>query len=171
MDFSSDGPTLKASEKSVASQIQDVCRYMESCLEEWLKHVEEQRGQFYHLNFFTTQQLMILQQELSKINNDSDEDAVEQKIYSLLSLVKKDCSYYDLCYSFSTAVQQLLEQDTRTDALQEDSSEEAPAHHHSEEEDSIRSAFIQAMVDSGFSETLALRALYAGIDPSSPENG
>lgn len=171
MHFSSDGPPLKASEKNVAGQIQDICRYMESCLEEWVKHVEEQREQFCHLNFFTTQQLMILQQELSKIKNDSDEDVVGQKVYALLSLVKNDCSFYDLYYCFSTAVRQLVEQETRTDVLQEHSSEEAPVQHRNEEEDSIRSAFIEAMVDSGFSETLALRALDAGIDPSSPENG
>lgn len=171
VDFSSNGPMLISSDKSISGQIKDVCRFMESCLEEWLKHVEEQREQFYHLNFFTTQQLMILQQELSKITNDSDEHAVGQEVYALLSLVKKDCSYYGLRYSCSTAVCQPVELETETDVLSEHSDEEAPAHCHSEEKDSIRSVFIQAMMDSGFSEVLALRALDAGIDPSSLENG
>jgi len=61
---------------------------MESCLEEWLEHIKQKRKTYIHLNYFTVDQLVILQQELVKMGS---EDEPSKHIYPLLSAVKANC--------------------------------------------------------------------------------
>lgn len=61
---------------------------MESCLDEWLRHIKEKRKTYVHLNYFTVDQLVILQQELVKIGT---EEQPSLHIYPLLSTIKHNC--------------------------------------------------------------------------------
>ena len=62
---------------------------MESCLEEWLQYIKDKRRDYIHLNYFTVDQLVILQKEMVKICTGGKPSIL---IYPLLSAVKKNCT-------------------------------------------------------------------------------
>ena len=78
----------KLKEEPVEKIITEVARFMESCLEEWLEHIKQKRKTYIYLNYFTVDQLVILQQELVKMGS---EDQPSKHIYPLLSAVKANC--------------------------------------------------------------------------------
>ena len=51
----------------VTGQISQVCCFLEECLGEWTHHIEVKRLEFAPLNFFTTEQLVILRRELAAL--------------------------------------------------------------------------------------------------------
>lgn len=173
IDFGpNDDLTLKSGGRVVIENILEICQFMESCLEDWLLYVREQREEFCYLNFFTTQQLMILQRELSRIRNYSEDDVALRNILSLLSLVKKDCTYKDVCRSISNGF--LMLGKVKVDKSEEiaDQEEDLPCRHENEDdEDEATQKFIAAMIESDFSRELALRALGSGIEPTNVEDG
>lgn len=75
-------------EESVEVMITEIARFMESCLEDWLDHIKKKRKDYIHLNFFTVDQLVILQRELVKIKT---EEPPSKYIYPLLSAIKTNC--------------------------------------------------------------------------------
>jgi hypothetical protein len=64
---------------------------MDQCLDDWQKDVENKRAEFYHMNYFTTEQLVILRQEMAKVLNGDVRD-VDKRIYQMLSFVKPNCT-------------------------------------------------------------------------------
>jgi hypothetical protein len=70
--------------------IPEIARFMESCLKDWLHHIDEKRELYQSLNYFTVDQLVILQKELLKFGDD--EQNPSHLIYPLLSTVKDDCT-------------------------------------------------------------------------------
>lgn len=63
---------------------------MEKCLDDWMAHIKEKRKSYHHLNYFTVDQLVILQRELVKMGTDEEEP--RHHIYPLLSAVKQNCT-------------------------------------------------------------------------------
>ena len=97
--------------EGVFQDISDLCRFMEECLDEWLNHINTMRTESYYLNHFTTEQLVILQNELAKVN--SPQKDVSPRVYPLLSGVKRNCSLRDLEKAMHSAFQDLAEGDKK----------------------------------------------------------
>ena len=79
---------------------------MESCLEEWLKYIKEKRRSYKHLNYFTIDQLVILQRELVKIGTEEHPSVL---IYPLLSAVKRNCTpgkLFNKCFFIKNTARQ-----------------------------------------------------------------
>ncbi|WAR16784.1 RN213-like protein, partial [Mya arenaria] len=87
----SDLPMLRgrqSSEDNLDKMIPAVAEYMESCLAHWYSYIKETRKKYFHLNFFTIDQLVILQKELVQISSSV---TPLMATYDLLSNVKSNC--------------------------------------------------------------------------------
>ncbi|XP_013380377.1 uncharacterized protein LOC106151587 [Lingula anatina] len=73
------GKPDRLQEEGLSTQIRELCEFMENCYEDWLKYIEKQRCSYYELNFFSTEQLVILRREISKLGLEGsikgDEDS------------------------------------------------------------------------------------------------
>ena len=84
--------------------IHRLAKFLESCLEDWLKYINEKRNKYLHLNYFTIDQLVQLQRELVKVGTEVEPSVM---VYPLLSAVKKDCTPADLREAMKHAQQEL----------------------------------------------------------------
>jgi len=92
----------------VLQDLRDLCTFMEDCLKEWLHHISVMRTEAYYLNNFTTEQLVILQNELAKVNSP-EKKLISSRVYPLLSGVRKNCTLKDLERAMRLAFQELAE--------------------------------------------------------------
>ncbi|WAR16708.1 RN213-like protein [Mya arenaria] len=98
-----DHPILKGrkgDEDSLDKMIPALAEFMEQCIEQWHKYIKETRKKYFHLNFFTIDQLVILQKELIQI---SSTDKPMSAIYHLLSIVKSNCCLADIVKAMDLA--------------------------------------------------------------------
>ena len=65
-------------------------------LEEWQREVAEARNQFYCLNYYTTQQLLLLRKELSHFTDHNYRGDLKPDVLALLQSLSKDISHQDL---------------------------------------------------------------------------
>lgn len=79
----------KLPDQQIESMIPEIAKFMESCLEEWRLHIKMKRQAYIYLNYFTIEQLVILQRELVKVGT---EETPSLLIYPLLSAVKANCT-------------------------------------------------------------------------------
>ena len=77
--------------ETMISQLKMLCTLLEECLKEFLQDISQKREEFYHLNYFTTKQLVILRTELAEVCTQGGEGKPE--IYALLHAVKPGCTY------------------------------------------------------------------------------
>jgi hypothetical protein len=142
----------------VVEHISSLCTFMEDCLKEWMHHIGVQRTEAYYLNHFTTKQLVILQNELAKVNSAEKKD-LSKNIYPLLSQVKKNCNYKDLRKAMYEAFDDLAEKEIKpsasekmacTDDVEDDDGAAV-------EQETI--TFLESMSDSGFPADLAKLAM------------
>ena len=94
----------RTKEEDTGFIIHKLAKFLEVCLDEWLHYINEKRNTYLHLNYFTIDQLVLLQRELVKIGTDEEPSIM---IYPLLSAVKKDCTPADLNEAINQAQQQL----------------------------------------------------------------
>ena len=73
---------------------------MELCFTSWLDHVDAHRTEYPELNYFTTEQLVILQHEFSKLQENQEPS---KKIYPMLHNISQNCNpgIYILIKSFT----------------------------------------------------------------------
>ncbi|XP_077980164.1 E3 ubiquitin-protein ligase rnf213-alpha-like [Glandiceps talaboti] len=100
VDFGIGQNTLQGTDP-VYIQLQKLCNFMEDVLQEWLDYVEEKRSDIYHLNYFTTEQLVILRSELAQLL--SNEDNVSPGVYTLLAVLKSNCTEDDVKEALNAA--------------------------------------------------------------------
>ncbi|XP_060586365.1 E3 ubiquitin-protein ligase rnf213-alpha-like [Ruditapes philippinarum] len=136
--------------------IPELAKVMECCLDEWLDHIKEKRKTYLHLNYYTVDQLVILQRELVKMGIESEPSHL---VYPLLSAVKENCTPDDLIEAMAAAKEE-IDGDVDMEAVggnaDDDEGEDMPT---DATEDEKRQNFIQELVIAGFDEALALRAL------------
>ena len=84
--------------------IRRVARFMEACLDKWLKYISDQRNTNLHLNYFTIDQLVELQREIVKVGTHYQPNSL---IYPLLSAVKTNCSPKDLTEAVTESQEQI----------------------------------------------------------------
>jgi len=80
---------MKSAKHSLVEFVSKIASFMEDCLSDWFAYIKEQRKTYLQLNFFTIDQLVILQKELVKLENDED---ISCRVYPLLSAVKTGCT-------------------------------------------------------------------------------
>lgn len=155
----------------ISTIIPKLANFMEECLEEWLKYIDHKRDEYQHLNFFTIDQMVILQKELVLMGGEVEPS---NYIYPLLSIVKHDCTKMNLIGALKKAKDDVLHKKAETVIKMEDS--------HEEEEDVDRdkegiikttavATFIEEIMNSGYSEILARTALKKGISPENIGEG
>ncbi|KAH3784676.1 hypothetical protein DPMN_162640, partial [Dreissena polymorpha] len=89
---------------SLKEMVPAIAKFMEKCLDDWLLYIKTKRSQFYYLNYFTVDQLVLLQRELVIIGNDSKSEL----LYPILATVKQDCNQADLNAAIESAKEEQL---------------------------------------------------------------
>lgn len=168
--YGEDKHTLKGridgENEDVSAIIPKLATFLEQCHEKWLKYIDERREKYYNLNFFTIDQMVILQQELVKIGSNEDPSIL---IYPLLSAVKKDCTKEDLMMALSSAKTDVERIDIeRMEEMKE--SDEEPIEDMEEPEEQKTSKFIQEMMLAGYEVDLAKEAL-KNVGPENIDDG
>ncbi|XP_077980162.1 E3 ubiquitin-protein ligase rnf213-alpha-like [Glandiceps talaboti] len=74
----------------VGTQLRKLCDFMEECLCEWLEYVEEKRDEIYYLNYYTTEQLVVLRRHLAKLMSAGG--AISPAVYTLLASLRDECN-------------------------------------------------------------------------------
>lgn len=132
---------------NVNEYIRTIADFMESCYKEWIDYIAGKRNVFYPLNFYTVDQMVLLQEEIAKyrIGNQTT-----QFLCPLLSIVKSQCLLDpDLDDAIDKVQEKLLasEQTLKMD--------ESDKNIHT---DAI-SKFVQVAEEAGFSRKHALLAV------------
>ncbi|WAR07208.1 R213A-like protein [Mya arenaria] len=81
-------PGRKSDTEGLEDMVPKIADFMEKCYGEWLDFIKQKRKDYLYLNFFTIDQLVILQRELVKMGTDEEPSL---RIYHLLSAVKENC--------------------------------------------------------------------------------
>ena len=163
---------------NVRMQIVEVCVFMEECLQEWLHHISVVRKSHYSLNYFTTQQLVYLRQELAPLSRGGGHKAAEiaDGVYPLLHFVQPNCTLRQLRQATTSAFRDLAETEHSTHkATEETRAEEAEREAARPGDDAssnlaLERSFVTAMLESGFSEKLAMKAMTA-LGPDKVDEG
>ncbi|KAK3585590.1 hypothetical protein CHS0354_036776 [Potamilus streckersoni] len=144
--------------EDITSIIPKIARFMERCLEKWLGYINEKRNKYFELNFFTTDQLVFLQQELVKIGTVHGPDI---RIYPLLSAVKENCTCEDLVNAMQRASKDVEEVQMEMAEDKECKIEKVEKMEEDDEEKIVnsRQLFIKEMINGGYSEIVAKEAL------------
>ncbi|XP_071135692.1 E3 ubiquitin-protein ligase rnf213-alpha-like isoform X2 [Mytilus edulis] len=140
------GRTDKHTE-DVSAMIPKLAKILEKFHFEWLDYINNKRREYPLLNFFTTDQIVILQQQLVKMGTCVDPPP---SIYPLLSAVKKECSRDDLIAAMTAAK-------IHISALDSGSSLDEESKH--AQVDEVENESIQEIIKCGFSRLLAKEAL------------
>ncbi|CAG2192039.1 RNF213 [Mytilus edulis] len=170
--YGEDRHTLKGrvdeSSQDVSAIIPKIAKFLEQCHENWLRYIDEKREKYYCLNFFTIDQMVILQQELVKIGSNQEPSAL---IYPLLSAVKQGCTREDLVRAMSAAKEDVEQMDRRRQEEEETKESDEEVMVEVEEPDEIKtSKFLQEMITAGYNMELAKEAL-KNVGPDDVDGG
>ena len=136
--------------------MKEIGDFFEKCSEEWLDHLTKTRDKFYPLNFFTTAQIIILQEEIAKYRNGID---VYRELYPLLSTVKAGCSKSNLDFAL-----QKLEESLNLEANHDEPEMALPT------KESFELNFLAEADKAGISREKALKCIAVGMfDPDDLE--
>ncbi|CAC5422256.1 RNF213 [Mytilus coruscus] len=147
--------------KDVSFFVPKIAKFLEQCHDRWLEFIDNKREVEYILNFFTIEQMVILQQELVKLGSRVE---VSNLIYPLLSIIKRDCTREDLVEAMEDARIELEQIEVKTEEEEEENQME---------ESSVvaKAKFIVEIVEAGYPEVLAKAALNDGCDPTMVDEG
>ena len=73
----------------IVEKLQMITSEMEADLEIWKQGTEQQRDQFYELNYFTSQQLLLLREKLGRLKNDTLRE-VNPEAMTLLQSISRE---------------------------------------------------------------------------------
>ena len=93
---------------NIVEQLQNVASKMENDLDNWKKEIEGKRDEFYELNYYTTQQLLLLREELGRLK-EPGEDQVKPHAMALLQSISREASA-DVMKRYVQQVANILEQ-------------------------------------------------------------
>lgn len=141
----------------VSAIIPKLAKFLEECHKKWLDFITEKREKYYLLNFFTVDQMVILQQEVVKIGSTEEPSNV---IYPLLSAVKRGCTKENLLTAMSLAEQDVDEFDAQQNGDEEGDIHVASSEDSEEEKEDVKKRkFLDELTMAGYSPTLAKKAL------------
>ncbi|CAG2246214.1 RNF213 [Mytilus edulis] len=136
--------------------IPKLARFLEQCHEKWLDYIDQKREKYYCLNFFTIDQMVILQQELVKLGSAQEPAAL---IYPLLSAVKHGCTKDDLVKAMSAAKLDVDRADTERETEKEMEDKDNKEEKVEVSDDLKTQIFFNEMTKSGYPLGLAREAL------------
>ncbi|XP_063441660.1 E3 ubiquitin-protein ligase rnf213-alpha-like [Mytilus trossulus] len=158
--FGEDRHTLKGrideENHDVSFIIPKLARFLEQCHEKWLDYIDQKREKYYCLNFFTIDQMVILQQELVKLGSAQEPAAL---IYPLLSAVKHGCTKDDLVKAMSAAKLDVDRADTERETEKEMEEKDSKEEKVEISDDLKTQTFFNEMTKSGYPLGLAREAL------------
>ncbi len=100
----------------IVTRLGEQAKIMERDLKDWRSAIRQQRNDFYHLNYFTTLQLLSLRKELGCFKETTDKH-IKLEIMALLLSVSRDITTQIV----KEAVIAILSEQTALDQLSEDS--------------------------------------------------
>ncbi|XP_078081837.1 E3 ubiquitin-protein ligase rnf213-beta [Mustelus asterias] len=90
IDFNLDEVSEIQAIGNVTEQLPILCKKMETYLEKWKKYMDQQRSQYYYLNFYTAEQIVYLSTELF------DQNYTGLYVLMMLSFINPDCTAKDV---------------------------------------------------------------------------
>ncbi|XP_043570887.1 E3 ubiquitin-protein ligase rnf213-alpha-like isoform X2 [Chiloscyllium plagiosum] len=90
IDFNLDNVSKIKTDGNVTEQLPILCKKMEAYLEKWKKYMNQQRSQYYYLNFYTAEQIVYLCTKLF------DQNCTSLQVLMMLSFIKPDCTDEDV---------------------------------------------------------------------------
>ncbi|KAK3098854.1 hypothetical protein FSP39_023768 [Pinctada imbricata] len=130
-----------------------LAKFMEKCLEEWMTYIDSKREEYIYLNYFTIDQLVILQRELVKLSEDSEPS---KHVYPLLCAVKKNCTKADLIAAMRLAKQEVTKMEN---VRHEHTEADKDAASYSPQTNADVMKFVEEMEKVGYRKEIALAAL------------
>ncbi|XP_056014152.1 E3 ubiquitin-protein ligase rnf213-alpha-like isoform X2 [Ostrea edulis] len=157
-------------EEDISTTIPRLAKFMEICLKEWLKYIDQKRDEYHHLNFFTVDQMVILQRELVLMGGEIEPSDF---IYPLLSIVKHDCTKMELIGALKKAKVDVSQREAEQEVemAEEEKDEDIDSDGENQLQATAITKFISAITDSGYPERLAREALRKGIAPDEIDEG
>ncbi|XP_032900200.1 E3 ubiquitin-protein ligase rnf213-alpha-like isoform X1 [Amblyraja radiata] len=96
----------------ISEQLQILCRALETCLQEWHEFMGKRRATFYHLNYYTAEQIVYLCSELGSF---AAGNLLSEQVLAMLSFIKPHCTAKEI----GVVMHQADAVDVGIDALQE----------------------------------------------------
>ncbi|XP_048410924.2 E3 ubiquitin-protein ligase rnf213-alpha-like isoform X2 [Stegostoma tigrinum] len=90
INFNLDNVSEIKADGNVTEQLPILCKKMEAYLEKWKKYMNQQRSQYYYLNFYTAEQIVYLCTKLF------DQNCTSLHALMMLSFIKPDCTAEDV---------------------------------------------------------------------------
>ncbi|CAC5425101.1 RNF213 [Mytilus coruscus] len=147
--FGEDKHTLKGriddTNEDVSSIIPKLAKFLEQCHKKWLDYIDERREKYYLLNFFTVDQMVILQQELVKLGTEIEPSLL---IYPMLSAVKQGCTKEDLVRAMSAAKLDVDKLDFQREEQMEEENQAEEMDAENEADDVKIAKFLEVMTKS-----------------------
>ncbi|VDH93225.1 ubiquitin carboxyl-terminal hydrolase 34 [Mytilus galloprovincialis] len=147
--FGEDKHTLKGriddTNEDVSSIIPKLAKFLEQCHKKWLDYIDERREKYYLLNFFTVDQMVILQQELVKLGTEVEPSVL---IFPMLSAVKQGCTKEDLVRAMSSAKEDVDKLDSQREEQMEEENQAEAMDAENEADDVKISKFLEVMTKS-----------------------
>ncbi|XP_078257452.1 E3 ubiquitin-protein ligase rnf213-alpha-like isoform X1 [Rhinoraja longicauda] len=112
MDFRAGNIECLRISGDISEQLQILCRSLEKCLQDWHEFMGKRRATFYHLNYYTAEQIVYLCSELGSF---AAGNWLSEQVLAMLSFIKPHCTAKEI----GSAMHQADAVDEGTDALQE----------------------------------------------------
>ncbi|XP_052808680.1 E3 ubiquitin-protein ligase rnf213-alpha-like isoform X1 [Mya arenaria] len=143
----------KSDTEGLEDMVPKIADFMENCYSEWLDFIKEKRKNYLYLNFFTIDQLVILQRELVKMGTNEEPT---QRIYQLLSAVKENCSQEDVVLAMEKAKKELfvIGDESEETSVEIDEQEEI-----GDQPEERVARFIHELVEAGCDEAVARKSV------------
>ena len=149
---------VRGEEHSTLASINKVIKYLENCNKEWLEHIDSKRNQYPLLNYFTLDQLVILREELTKINFDTRTKEVErEKFRNLIDLLFNLNESVDLDMMLSAHEFACDEMSTNNSRKQR--SDDTLMDTDNDKQDEVNTVIDNLVKDWGFSKALIRQAI------------
>ena len=146
----------------VVDEVKLVCDFLESCLDGWSHLITVKRGEFYFLNHYTTEQLVILCQELAKFCLHRP---YSPGIFPLLYAVKPGCTREQLTDAAAQAFSELRTVADQMPPLEGEDDMETADDTSDDVNDPQRLAavgkFLEEVEEAGYSRQHAMQAMKA----------
>lgn len=136
--------------EDISTMIPKLANIFESYHTKWLAYINEKRIAYPLLNFYTTDQIVIMQQQMVRLGNH---EGPSPAIYPLLFAVKNDCTRSDLIRAMEEAKLDVIALESQETATRTKTANN-PAH-----PETVNDEKIQEVMKSGFSFSLAKEAI------------
>lgn len=162
VDFGVGNTKLLAGTKSLLKEIEALREFMKKCLIDWREHMDTQRGKAYHLNYYSTDQLVRLRQDLAIFKKGSP-TSLDSQVFALLRSVKSNFSLDEITETVHSVIGPPNESSPQSSAqaqvaasAQDEKAEETPV------EDAAQKKIRTKLKQNGYANVL-ISAAFEGL--------